>query len=110
MKPVPKPKKCKSTNLRKSAKGRDCQIRIPGVCNFNPETVVLCHLPGGGMGGKSLDIHGAYGCSECHQMLDGVQSTFQSSQEVELLMLWFYDGVIRTQTIMFNEGLIRVGG
>lgn len=30
-------------NLRKEARGRECQIRIPGVCNGNPETVVLTH-------------------------------------------------------------------
>ncbi len=23
-------------NLRKEARGRDCQVRIPGVCNGNP--------------------------------------------------------------------------
>ncbi|VEI70653.1 82 prophage-derived uncharacterized protein ybcO [Serratia quinivorans] len=31
------------TNLRKEAKGRDCQVRMPGICNFNPETTVLAH-------------------------------------------------------------------
>ena len=30
-------------NLRKLAKGRDCQVRLPGICNGNPETVVLAH-------------------------------------------------------------------
>ncbi|MEI9716942.1 nuclease domain-containing protein, partial [Moellerella wisconsensis] len=27
-------------NLRKEAKGRECQVRIPSVCNGNSETVV----------------------------------------------------------------------
>ena len=31
-------------NYRKEARGRDCQIRIPGVCSGDPSTVVLCHL------------------------------------------------------------------
>ncbi|MGV3346389.1 nuclease domain-containing protein, partial [Enterobacteriaceae bacterium LUAb1] len=31
-------------NLRKEAKGRECQVRIPGICNGNSETVVLAHL------------------------------------------------------------------
>ncbi|EEW8596318.1 DUF1364 family protein, partial [Escherichia coli] len=26
------------TNLRKEARGRECQVRIYGVCNGNPET------------------------------------------------------------------------
>ncbi|MWQ11334.1 nuclease domain-containing protein, partial [Glaesserella parasuis] len=25
-------------DLRKEAKGRECQVRLPGVCNFNAET------------------------------------------------------------------------
>lgn len=28
-------------NLRKEAKGRECQVRLPGICNGNNETVVL---------------------------------------------------------------------
>ncbi len=28
-------------NLRKEARGRECQVRIYGVCNGNPETTVL---------------------------------------------------------------------
>ena len=31
-------------NLRKLARGRDCQIRIAGICNFNPETTVACSV------------------------------------------------------------------
>lgn len=30
-------------NLRKEARGRECQVRIYGVCNGNPETTVLAH-------------------------------------------------------------------
>jgi len=49
------------SKLRKSAKGQQCQIRIPGVCRNETETVCLCHLNGAGWARKSLDIHGAYG-------------------------------------------------
>lgn len=31
-------------NLRDRAKGQDCYLRLPGHCNFNPETVVLAHI------------------------------------------------------------------
>ena len=30
-------------NLRKEARGRECQVRIYGICNGNPETTVLAH-------------------------------------------------------------------
>ncbi|HFR8650170.1 TPA: nuclease domain-containing protein [Escherichia coli] len=31
-------------DLRKAARGRECQVRIPGVCNGNPDTSVLAHI------------------------------------------------------------------
>ncbi|TBL26445.1 DUF1364 family protein, partial [Escherichia coli] len=30
-------------NLRKEARGRECQVRISGICNGKPETTVLAH-------------------------------------------------------------------
>ncbi len=40
------------SKLRKSVRGWDCTVRINGVCNFNPDTTVLAHLNGAGMGMK----------------------------------------------------------
>ena len=91
------------SKLRESARGRDCEVRIPGVCNGNPETVVLAHLNGGGMGAKREDIHGAFCCSACHDVLDGRAN---SNYKPELLELWHHHGVMRTQEIWLREGLI----
>jgi hypothetical protein len=92
--------------LRKSAKGRECQIRIPGVCNFNPETTVLCHLNGGGMGMKHPDLFGAFGCSACHDEIDGrSHNILINNMAIEL---YFYEGIFRTQAIWLKEGLISV--
>jgi hypothetical protein len=33
----------KKVDLTKQARGRACTVRIPGVCNFNPDTSVLAH-------------------------------------------------------------------
>jgi hypothetical protein len=33
-----------SAKLRASAKGELCTFAIPGICNHNPETTVLCHI------------------------------------------------------------------
>lgn len=93
------------SKIRKSARGRDCEIRIPGVCTGNPETVVLCHLSGGGMGTKRHDIFGAYGCSACHDAVDGRANCDIPSDQ---LRLWHFDGVVRTQQILLEEGLISV--
>lgn len=94
----------RSRKLRDSARGRECQIRIPGHCNFNSETVVLCHVSGGGIGGKCPDILAAYGCSACHDAVDG-RSPSAYSQEARDLMFW--QGVGRTLEIMAQEGLIK---
>ena len=61
-----------SKKIRNSARGEDCTFQIVGVCNYNPETTVLCHLPSmsKGIGTKSDDICSAYGCSSCHDIID----------------------------------------
>ncbi|MGF1727050.1 DUF1364 domain-containing protein [Photobacterium nomapromontoriensis] len=63
----------RSDKLRKAAKGQQCAVQIIGVCNFNPETVVLAHLPINthGMAYKSDDIWAVDCCSSCHDVLDG---------------------------------------
>lgn len=93
------------SKLRKSARGRECQIRIPGVCNGNPETTVLCHLNGAGMGMKHPDLFGAFGCSSCHDEVDRRTTTYDyvSVRHDHL------EAVIKTQAIWLKEGLIKCG-
>lgn len=95
----------KQTKITKSAKGEECEIRLPGICNFNPETTVYCHIGGGGMALKANDIHGAYGCSSCHSVLDG---GVKSDINKEDLTLYHYDGMVRTQLILLEKGLIKI--
>lgn len=60
-------------NLRKYARGKPCMIRMPGVCNGNPETTVLCHLRMSGISGMGLkanDLLASWGCSSCHTYVD----------------------------------------
>jgi hypothetical protein len=79
-------------------------IRIPGICNFDPETTVLCHyrLMGlSGIGMKPVDICGAWGCSACHDVVDRRSHLELDWQEVRFLHA---EGVIRT----LNE-LTRLG-
>ncbi len=63
------------SKIRKAAKGKECQVRIPGVCNFNNETTVSAHLSGGGVAGKVADMHSAFTCSDCHDAVDGRSNT-----------------------------------
>ena len=41
-------------DLRKAARGRECQVRIPGICNGNPETSVLAHIRLAGLCGTGI--------------------------------------------------------
>lgn len=94
------------SKLRQSARGQECQVRLIGICNFNPETTVLAHLGGGGMGMKKNDIHGAFCCSACHDALDGRAKYLIDKETLELA---HRQGVERTQDIWLKMGLIKVG-
>jgi hypothetical protein len=65
----------KKTKIRSAAKGQDCTLMIPGVCNRDPATTVLCHsnrlADGKGIGIKAPDTEACFGCSDCHDVLDG---------------------------------------
>lgn len=95
------------SKLRKSARGQECTVRIPGICSHDKDTVVLAHLPGGGMGGKVADIFGAFCCSKCHSVVDGANWQGKCWPS-DTLKLWHLEGVIRTQEIMLREGLIKI--
>ena len=97
------------SKLRKSARGRECTIRIPGVCNFNPETTVLAHLNNGGMGQKAPDMHGAFACVKCHDIVDYRDRwkspyRFYGDDYDDIVSLMFHEAVIRTQEIWLKEG------
>lgn len=91
-------------NLRKEAKGRDCMVRVVGVCNGNPETVVLAHYRMGGLNGMGMkpdDIFGAWACERCHSAVDGRTKT---EYDREQLRLFHAEGVFRTQAVLQCEG------
>lgn len=94
-----------SSKLRKSARGQPCQIRIPDHCNHDRDTVVLCHLPGGGMGLKQNDLFAAFGCMNCHMIVD---SAIPTHWPRDTILGWHKDGVFRTQQIWLDMGLIKI--
>lgn len=93
----------KQTKLTKAARGQECQIRIPGVCNGDASTTVLCHLNGGGTGRKSNDLHAAWGCSDCHAWVDGGYAKLSTR---ELRDFYHLQGVIRTQEKLIEMGMM----
>ncbi|SMY34257.1 nuclease domain-containing protein [Photobacterium andalusiense] len=79
----------RSDKLRNAAKNQQCSVQILGVCNFNPDTVVLAHLfsTAHGMAYKSDDFWAVDCCSNCHDVLDGRVSFEWLAGEKEQYML-----------------------
>ena len=93
-------------NLRALARGRECQVRIPGVCNRDPATTVLAHIRMAGITGigmKASDFLGAHCCSACHDVIDGRTQTPHSRDYLRLAHL---EGMVRTLAILLDEGVI----
>lgn len=63
------------TPARRNAKGQPCTLHFPGCCSGpNNERVQLCHLrmfAGGGVGLKPHDSEAVFGCTHCHDIVDG---------------------------------------
>jgi len=94
--------------ITKSARGENCTVRLSGICNHNPETVVFAHINGvrfgHGMGLKANDIHGAYACSACH---DAIDRRTHTTLEKDFLKLAHYEAMIETQIKLIEKGLIK---
>ncbi len=93
------------TNLRKAAQGQQCQIRLYGICNFDPATTVLAHFRMIGISGAGLkppDCIAAWACSACHDVVDGRRRSDLSECDVERD---FARGVFRTQYLLIKSGI-----
>ena len=101
-------KPLKSNKLRKSAQGKDCTLRVPGACCFDPDYTSLNHITTkkfSSMGGKVNDTFAVYGCTPCHDIIDRrVKSNFTDGE----LAIYKLDALAETQAIMIEEGLIKV--
>lgn len=59
--------------LTKLCRDQPCYVRLPGICNGNPETTVPAHvrlIGVSGMGIKAPDILACPACSDCHDAID----------------------------------------
>ena len=96
------------SKIRKAAKGQECTVRLPGICNWNPETTVFAHLGGAGMGAKyerSGMEWGAFCCSSCHDEIDR-RTRIMDINDAHRMHL---EGMVRTQEILVDMGLIKCG-
>lgn len=91
------------SKLTDEARGRDCQIRIPGICNRNPETTVAAHYRLAGTCGTAIkpdDTQAAWTCSACHDEVDRRTRLIDANDA----RLMHAEGVMRTQEILRKEG------
>ena len=97
----------KSNKLRQSAKGQDCLVRIPGICNHTPETVVLAHVgSNSGTGMKCSDIEAAYCCSSCHDLID--YRTLKNEFTRDEINIMAKEGAERTRKMWADNGWLKV--
>lgn len=91
-------------NLRELARGEKCTIRLPGICNHDPETTVLCHvrlIGVSGMSDKAADLLGAWGCSACHAACDTSGPLDYEKRRAALL-----EGTARTIHQLVKRGVV----
>ena len=96
----------KQTKLTRAARGRDCQVRLPGICNFNSETTVLAHIRIAGLCGTSMkppDLIAAWACSACHDEIDRRTRIM----DADTARLYHFEGMARTIDTLIKEGLIN---
>jgi len=99
----------KQNRITKAARGRDCQVRLPG-CPNDTETTVLAHyrLAGTcGMGIKPNDLQGAWADDYCHGICDS-RATPPEGMTRDEVRLAHAEGVMRTVDILISEGIVKL--
>lgn len=98
------------SKVTESARGEDCQVRIPGVCTYDPATVIWSHARWGSAGrGKAIkasDFAGAYSCTSCDAVYDGQRKPPPGMTRIEVDADWC-QGHFRSLLILEKKGLIR---
>lgn len=99
------------SKITASARGEDCQIRLTMVCNFDKATTVWCHANGSaagkGIGMKSNDLLGAYGCSACHAVVDRLVP-LPVHLTRDMVRLAFWEGHARSLLLLIEKGIIAM--
>lgn len=97
----------RSSKILRHARGQPCCLRFDGVCNYDPETTVACHIRDGhkGMGNKASDTSIIFGCSACHAHLD-LSGGWQS--DVAYFAPYVIRGLQETLEILIRDSVIIV--
>lgn len=108
VKPLPKAQVHRDARIRRSAQGELCLIRLPG-CPGGTERTIWSHYRGSaggkGMGLKSHDAAGAYGCTHCDAIYDGQAPAPAGLTRLQVELAW-HDGHIRSLGRLHEKGLL----
>lgn len=95
--------------LRQLAQDKPCCARTRW-CNGDNRTTVWCHLndqfAGRGKDHKAHDLLGFFGCSSCHDVIDGRAHILETTREERRAM--GYEAVCRTQAYLLDNELLIV--
>lgn len=93
----------RNRDLLDLAEGKECLIRVPGVCVGGTETTVACHanesIFGKAKGLKAHDWAAAWGCWACHAFVDTEMKVAKSIRDAYLR-----DGIKRTRLAIMQLG------
>lgn len=97
------------SKITASANGEDCQVRLPGICTYDPATTIWSHArhgaAGKGKGIKAIDEAGAYACTACDAAYDQLIGAAHMTRE-EIDLDWFM-GNLRSLVILKQKGLLN---
>lgn len=95
------------SKIRKSAQDKPCDVRLPGICNFDNSTTVAAHIRIAGVTGvgmKPSDLLTVRACSACHDVMDGrVKTDFNP----DFIRMCVYEGHLRTLIEYEKEGVVK---
>jgi hypothetical protein len=101
----------RSAKVTQSANGQPCTLEIAGQPCAPRETVVLAHIPIPGNHGAALkpdDLCAAYGCSTCHDLLDGrIPGLERGSAD---WLFYALRGMARTLRLLHDAGIVTIKG
>ena len=95
--------------IRESARGEECQVRIPGVCRGGTDHTIWSHAATGaggkGLSLKALDLCGAYCCTACDAVFDGQAKLPPGINRADVMCDWLH-GHLRSLVILRQKGLV----
>ena len=98
------------SRITESARGEECQVRIPGVCTHDPATVIWSHArwsaAGRGKAIKAVDAAGADACTSCDAVYDGQCKPPHGMTRDQVDADWC-QGHFRSLVILEKKGLIK---